>query len=128
IGGRTIFRFGSRCLDSRRSWFRATRRESNWNRRREPVEKGAGLIERIESWMRRMRRRISRSELSLKLLRISAETESATEPGLLMIQIDGLSRRQLERAMAHRKMPFLRTLMRRDGYGLETHYSGLPSS
>lgn len=86
------------------------------------------MIEGIESWIRRIRRRISRSELSLKLLRLSAEEGTATDPGLLMIQIDGLARKQLERAMAHQKMPFLRTLMKRENYSLHTHYSGLPSS
>src|SRR5690625_4181300 len=82
----------------------------------------------MESWARRLRRRISRNELSLKLLRLKSEEGNATEPGLLIIQIDALSRRQLERAMAHQRMPFLRTLMRRDNYGLFTHYSGQPSS
>src|SRR5690606_3819755 len=86
------------------------------------------LIAKLESYFRRMRRRISRNELSSKLLGLSSEQGTATDPGLLMIQIDGLSRRQLERAMAARKMPFLRALIKRDKYRLHTHYSGLPSS
>ncbi len=86
------------------------------------------MIAKLESYFRRMRRRISRNELSSKLLGLSSEQGTATDPGLLMIQIDGLSRRQLERAMAARKMPFLRALIKRDKYRLHTHYSGLPSS
>ena len=86
------------------------------------------MIEIIESWIRRVRRRLSRSELSLRLLGLSVETGAETEPGLLLIQIDGLSRRQLERAIARRRMPFLHSLLKREKYELHTHYSGLPSS
>ena len=41
---------------------------------------------------------------------------------------DGLSRAQFERALGNRRMPFLRRLMAREGYQVETLYSGLPSS
>lgn len=91
-------------------------------------KKDRPLLERIESWIRKLRRRISRSELSLRLLGLAPEEGVGAEPGLLMIQVDGLSRRQLERAMAHRRMPFLQTLMKRERYGLFKHYSGLPAS
>lgn len=45
-----------------------------------------------------------------------------------MVQIDGLSREQLTRALVHRRMPFLQSLLKREHYELHTHYSGLPSS
>ncbi|HEY3967605.1 MAG TPA: endonuclease/exonuclease/phosphatase family protein [Planctomycetaceae bacterium] len=48
--------------------------------------------------------------------------------GLLLIQIDGLSRRQLEMALKSGTMPFLRRLIRREGYEIHTHYSGVPSA
>lgn len=86
------------------------------------------MIETLESWIRRVRRRISRSDFSLRLLGLSVEKGAETEPGLLLIQIDGLSRPQLEKAIAHRRMPFLHSLLRREKYELHTHYSGLPSS
>lgn len=75
-----------------------------------------------------MRRRISRSELSLKLLKLQPHKDTGAEPGLLLIQVDGLSRRQMERAMVKGRLPFLHRLMKREKYGLHTHYSGLPSS
>lgn len=86
------------------------------------------MIEKVETLFRRLRQKVSRSEMSARLFRLPPEKGAETEPGLLMIQIDGLSRRQLEKALARRQMPFLRTLLRRDHYNLLTHYSGLPSS
>jgi hypothetical protein len=53
---------------------------------------------------------------------------AACDPGLVLIQIDGLSRRQLERAMAKGRLPFLAQLLRKHGYELHSLYSGLPSS
>ena len=45
-----------------------------------------------------------------------------------MIQIDGLARSQLERALHSRRVRFLRRLLRRKKYRLLTFYSGLPSA
>ena len=50
------------------------------------------------------------------------------EAGLIMIQIDGLSRRQLERALKNGKMPFLSAYMDQQKYAVKSFYSGLPSS
>jgi endonuclease/exonuclease/phosphatase family metal-dependent hydrolase len=47
---------------------------------------------------------------------------------LLLIQIDGLPRRQVEAAMAAGRMPFLRRLLVHGQYPLHTFYSGLPST
>lgn len=47
--------------------------------------------------------------------------------GLLLIQIDGLSRFQLERALRSGKMPFLKGLLERSVYQLKSFYPGLPS-
>jgi endonuclease/exonuclease/phosphatase family metal-dependent hydrolase len=49
-------------------------------------------------------------------------------PGLVLIQIDGLSRQQMELAVAAGRMPFLRRLLKRENYELRTFYSGLPAS
>ncbi len=48
--------------------------------------------------------------------------------GLLMIQVDGLARPQLEKALHHGKMPFLRRILAHEDYLLHSMYSGLPSS
>jgi endonuclease/exonuclease/phosphatase family metal-dependent hydrolase len=53
---------------------------------------------------------------------------TGTEPGLVLIQIDGLSRRQMERAWERGRLPFLRELSEREHYETRTFYSGLPAS
>jgi hypothetical protein len=75
-----------------------------------------------------MRQRLSRSEWMIRLLRLPVSEGTAGDPGLLIIQIDGLARAQLERAMAGGNTPFLRRLVLRHGYRLHTHYSGMPST
>jgi hypothetical protein len=51
-----------------------------------------------------------------------------THRRLLIVQIDGLSRLVLERALASGHTPFLKRLLRRDGYRLEPMTVGLPTS
>jgi hypothetical protein len=46
----------------------------------------------------------------------------------LIVQIDGLSRAMLERALAEGRMPFLRRLLQRGGYQLVPMSVGLPTS
>lgn len=77
---------------------------------------------------RRWRRWISRSEWLIRLLHLTKTEGTACESGLILIQIDGLSRRQMERAMAGGRLPFLSQLLRRHRYRLHSLYSGLPSS
>jgi hypothetical protein len=45
-----------------------------------------------------------------------------------LIQIDGLSRPQMEEALAHGRLPFLKRLIERHGYRIYSQYSGIPSS
>jgi hypothetical protein len=73
------------------------------------------------------RRWFSRSEWLIRLLHLSRTQGTAGEPGLVLIQIDGLSRRQLERARDQGRLPFLSRLQREQGYELHSLYSGLPS-
>ncbi len=70
----------------------------------------------------------SRSEWLIRLLRLTKTQGSAGEPGLVLIQIDGLSRHQLQRALAKGHLPFLARLLRERGYRLHSLYSGMPSS
>ncbi len=86
-----------------------------------------GLGAAGRAW-RRLWRWLSRSEWGIRILRLSVSEHTACEPGLVLIQIDGLSRTQFERALARGRLPFLRRLMRREGYQLGSFYSGLPSS
>jgi endonuclease/exonuclease/phosphatase family metal-dependent hydrolase len=85
------------------------------------------VIGRIEASIRRLRRAFSRSEWLARLLRLPVSTGTETVPGLVMIQIDGLSQRELERALERGEMPFLRRLINREDYRLHRQYAGVPS-
>jgi endonuclease/exonuclease/phosphatase family metal-dependent hydrolase len=82
----------------------------------------------IESFWHRLRRRLSRNEWAVRHLGLPVCEGTSEEPGLLLIQIDGLPRRQIESAMASGRMPFLRRLRDHGRYPLHTFYSGLPST
>jgi endonuclease/exonuclease/phosphatase family metal-dependent hydrolase len=85
------------------------------------------LIHVFESRLRQARRWFSRSEWSLRLLRLP-KIDGDNRRGLVLIQIDGLSRAHLENAIRHGRMPFLRKLLKREGYHLHDVYSGIPST
>ncbi len=82
----------------------------------------------IEAIVHRARRRLSRNEWAVRHLGLAPSEGTSEEPGLLLIQIDGLARKHLEAAIARGKMPFLQRLMRRDDYVLHTFYPGIPST
>ncbi len=68
------------------------------------------MIHVLESRLRQLRRWFSRSEWSLRLLRIPQPTGD-NRRGLVLIQIDGLARAHLEEAVRRGRMPFLPKLM-----------------
>lgn len=86
------------------------------------------MLGRIEHFFRRLQRRFDRSEWAIPLLRLPVAKNTANQPGLILIQIDGLARDQMEQAMATGRLPFLRSLIQRQHYRTHTFYSGLPSS
>ncbi len=86
------------------------------------------MIGRIERYGRKLRRAVSRNEWGARLLRLTRSPAPGTRPGLVMIQIDGLSRARLEQAIGSDRMPCLRRLLQCEGYRLYSHYSGLPTS
>ena len=79
-------------------------------------------------FLRKIRRRLSRNEWVVSLLGLSRSDGGAIERGLILVQIDGLSQQQLEKALASENMPFLNSLMQTEHYQNHTLYSGLPSS
>jgi endonuclease/exonuclease/phosphatase family metal-dependent hydrolase len=81
-----------------------------------------------QRFRRKARRAFSRSEWLRRILGQPVSRSTAHEPGILLIQIDGLSFRQFERAVTEGHMPFVRRLMQRENYRLNTFYSGLPST
>ncbi len=86
------------------------------------------MILRLELLVRRIRRLISRSEQAIRLLSLSKSEEERLAPGIVMIQIDGLSHSQLQKALNKKKMPFLSRLLKKERYQLHSLYSGMPSS
>jgi len=86
-----------------------------------------GLWHGLGRAARALRRWTSRSEWGIRLMRLPV-AEPAAEPGLVLIQVDGLSHTQFQRALARGKLPMLRRLIRREGYQAWPFYSGLPSS
>jgi endonuclease/exonuclease/phosphatase family metal-dependent hydrolase len=89
---------------------------------------GPFVIHRIESALRRVRRALSRDEWSWRLLKLPPPEPGPSRHGLLLIQIDGLSAAQLEKALRAGRMPFVRSLMNREGYHRHSLYSGMPST
>ncbi|MBC8011532.1 MAG: alkaline phosphatase family protein, partial [Burkholderiales bacterium] len=86
------------------------------------------MLTNLGSALRRWRRHFSRAEWETRSLRLPRSTAPSHSPGLLLVQIDGLSREQFERAVASGRMPFMRTLLGRQGHRLHTFYSGVPST
>ena len=86
------------------------------------------MMTRIESTLRRWRRRISRSEWLARMLKLQINERNPDAPALVLIQVDGLARPQLDRALAEGKMPFLKKLIEREHYHLDHMYSGVPAT
>ncbi|MGB5338642.1 MAG: alkaline phosphatase family protein, partial [Gammaproteobacteria bacterium] len=86
------------------------------------------MIGRIEAYIRRLRRHLSRSEWLARLLRLPVSTGTETSPGLVLIQIDGLSQPEFEKALQRGELPFLDRLIRREHYCVHRFYSGVPAT
>lgn len=86
------------------------------------------MIGRIQAFFRKLRKSFSRSEWAIRLLGMSCGPDGTTTPGLVLIQIDGFAYTQLERAMEKNRLPFLKSLLKKEGYTLKPFYSGVPST
>jgi endonuclease/exonuclease/phosphatase family metal-dependent hydrolase len=86
------------------------------------------MIIRVSVWLRWLRRAVSRSRCLARLLQLPVSKGAAVRPGLIMLQIDGLSKIELERALDRGEMPFLCRLLQREHYSLHAQYSGLPAT
>lgn len=86
------------------------------------------MIARLESLVHRLRRRLSRSEALIRLLRLPTSSEPPTARGLILVQVDGLGDAEFRRALDAGRMPFLADLVAHERYTRHSLYSGLPSS
>ena len=87
------------------------------------------MIDRLEAWLRNSRRRISRSEWSIRRLGLAVSEQTEAQPGLVLIHIEGLSFEQFRRAVGAHQLPFSARLLSVEGYRVQTfgHASNLDS-
>ncbi len=85
------------------------------------------MIDKLFQLARRVRRAASRTRWTARLLRHPVAKDS-DKPGLVILQIDGLSRTEFDRAIAKGRMPKLAKLIRTGHYAPMSFYSGLPST
>ena len=86
------------------------------------------VIDRLEILASRIRRLLSRHRWSAFLLGLPPSVGGDGEPGLVLIQLDGLNDSILREAIDNGRMPFLRQLERDEDYTVHSLYSGMPSS
>lgn len=89
------------------------------------------MISKIERLFRQTRVSISRNQWLVRVLGLSIERHldgSEHKRGLIIIQIDGLAKPQLERALDEKSMPFLDKLLNKEQYHLHSVYTGQPAS
>lgn len=86
------------------------------------------MISPFIKWKRRWRRKFSRTRWVARLLSRDLSAPHSDEPGLVILQIDGLARTQLEQALKDGRMPFLKKLINRGHFEELSFYSGLPST
>jgi hypothetical protein len=86
------------------------------------------LNSRLKNSLHKLRKKISRSEWVIKLLNLPLPERASTQPGLILVQIDGLSYRQFRKALDNNRLPFLGQLLQKEGFTLKPFYSGMPST
>ena len=86
------------------------------------------LLIRHSHWISRIRGFLNRSELTIKLLKLEKYPPTDKQRGIILIQIDGLSKPQFEQALTRKKLRFLDYLINSQHYDVQTFYSGIPST
>lgn len=86
------------------------------------------MLDRLEILASRIRRLLSRNRWSAFLLGLPPSVGGDGEPGLVLVQVDGLDDAILREAIDDGRMPFLAHLVRDEHHAVRSLYSGLPSS
>ncbi|MFW6255477.1 MAG: endonuclease/exonuclease/phosphatase family protein [Candidatus Sumerlaeota bacterium] len=82
----------------------------------------------LESMIRSAGRWLSPATWLTKIMHLPVSEEGDAERGLIMIQVDGLARRQFEKALDKNRMPFVKSLIDSGESRLYSMYSGQPAS
>ncbi|MBT8115606.1 MAG: hypothetical protein KJP04_09500, partial [Arenicella sp.] len=82
----------------------------------------------MEKLLRRMRSWTSKNNIVVWLFGLAQPFDRQHRRGLLILQIDGLSHEQFNRALMNGSMPFMSRLLAQEHYALHSLYSGVPSS
>jgi hypothetical protein len=86
------------------------------------------LSRTLRAWARWLRRKLGRTHWIARILRINRQPSTESGRGLIMLQIDGLARRQFERALTEGRLRCIRSLIEERRFSLESFYSGIPST
>ncbi len=87
------------------------------------------IVDHISKYFEYLKNNISRSRLALRLMGVDDKPTDDSAPGLVIIQIDGLSFSQIEQALSRKRLPFLQSLvLDYDAYHLMPMYAGVPST
>ena len=86
------------------------------------------MIAGVELFLRRLRNRLSRTAWAVRRFNLPPHAAAGKDPGLVLIQIDGLSDREMRRAMRGGKLTFLKSLLAEQDYRKHTMFSGIPST
>ncbi|MFP4111287.1 MAG: alkaline phosphatase family protein [Desulfonatronovibrio sp.] len=86
------------------------------------------MIARLRQKIHRLRKIISRTRWVVRLLNLPICENSQPGPGLILIQVDGLSYNQFHKALKTKRLPFLRKQIQQGNYTVKPFYSGMPST
>lgn len=78
--------------------------------------------------LQRFKKKLAGTPWFGRVFKKRCHSKTPADPGVVVIQIDGLSHRQVRRALARNRLPNLQRLVEKDGFILAPLYSGMPSS
>ncbi|OXU14102.1 endonuclease/exonuclease/phosphatase family protein [Sedimentisphaera salicampi] len=84
------------------------------------------MLHKPEMIFRQLKRFFSKSRWLVQLLGLNYVSKDSEKRGLVLVQIDAVSRKQFERALSTGKMPFVKSLIESQHYKMWNHYSGMP--
>jgi hypothetical protein len=79
-------------------------------------------------WLQRMRNRVSRNKWAIRLLNLPVCDTDREGPGVILIQLDGLSFTQFHKALVTGRLPFVGKLVTTGNHVYKPMYSGMPST